>query len=136
MPQKLRTEDVMSKLAVASEAREDGTVRIRFIEDGRPIKTIIGMPADLAVRMAASILAAALEASKRAGIEPESPTSLAGVPCIRPSAIGLSASLEPGPLALVVHIGAARFCLLLENQLSAELARTLITASAERDQKH
>jgi len=99
------------------------------MKDGKP-ESGVGMPAADVGAVVASLLAAATEASQLSG--QSSPvgqgTSLAGLPYIRPTAIGLSTGEPAEPHALVVHAGTARFGIALTNP--HELAHALMTMSA------
>jgi hypothetical protein len=88
------------------------------------------MPAADVGTLVGTLLVAAIEASQLSG--QSSPvgqgTTLAGLSCIRPTAIGLSAGEQTQPHVLVIYAGAARFGIALSNP--QELAQALMTTSA------
>ena len=60
--------------------------------------------------------------------------SLAGIPCVVPTALGLSRGEPPEPMGLVVHAGMARLGTALTNP--RELGQALLAASAPETQVH
>jgi hypothetical protein len=112
-------------------ASKDGRVTVLLVKDGQA-EAGVGMPATDVGSLVATLLAAAIEASQLSG--QASPvgqgTSLAGLPCIRPTAIGLSTGEPEEPHSLVIHAGTARIGIALTNP--QELAQALLALSAPK----
>jgi hypothetical protein len=115
--------------SIECRASKDGRVTVMLIRDGNA-EAGVGMAAADVGSFVATLLAAAMEASQLSG--QSSPvgqgTSLAGLPCIRPTAIGLSAGEATEPYSLVIHAGTARIGFALPNP--QELGQALLAASA------
>jgi hypothetical protein len=96
----------------------------------------IDMPARDIAGVVAMLLAAAMSAAKLSGQTRRAGggASLAGMPCIVPTALGLSGGKSPEQMNLVVHAGMARFGIALTNP--RELGKALLTASASEGSRH
>ena len=94
------------------------------------------MPAEDVAGVVAMLLAAATEAAKITGqtrkVGGRAP--LAGLPCIFPTALGLSRGEFPEPMHLVVHAGMARFGIALPDP--RDLGEALLAASVPEGRPH
>ena len=122
------------QVSVGCESTPEGRVRLFLIE--RESKHGIDMPAEDVAGVVVTLLAAAMHANKISGQTREvgAGTSLAGLPCIVPTALGLSSGEPPEPMGLVIHAGMARFGVALPNPRG--LGEALIAASASEGKRH
>jgi hypothetical protein len=122
------------KLSVGCAPKPGGRVEI-FLSDGKQ-KHGIEMPAEHVAALVAGLLGAAMKSAEIAGKtrEPSPGASLAGLPCIVPTALGLSGGESNQPTALVVHAGMARFGIALPNP--RELGQALLAVSAKEGPSH
>ena len=106
-----------------SEVTRNGQVRVTvYRPNGKPAS--VDVPAEAVPLLACKMLQDAQSASG----EPVPSSPLAGPPVLNPAGLGLSSSEERFPVALIVHMGKARFGVAIANP--RELGQALLAASA------
>ena len=111
------------KARFGCKVSKDGRITVMLIRNGKP-EAGVGMTAKDVGGLVVMLLASAMEAAKMRGESPRvgSGASLVGMPCIQPTAIGLSAGEPPEPHShLVVHAGMAQFGIALPNLASLRM---------------
>lgn len=122
------------KIAFAAKPMPDGTVDVHFLKNGKPYASSRMDPSGVANALA-TITLAAMAADRMSGKTPviKPGASLAGVPAIAPTGIGLSSGRPPEPLALILHLGQTKFGVVIKHP--TELARALLAASVNEGQR-
>lgn len=113
-----------AKNSFTSEALDNGMVRLTFYRTDDKA-TVVEIPAEAIPLVACKMLQDAQTASGA----PVKAESLSGLPALNPAALGLSSVDERFPTALVVHMGKARFGVLISTP--RDLGHALIAASAD-----
>jgi hypothetical protein len=121
--------------AIGCEATPEGRIKLFIVHKGKA-KGSIEMPPEGVAGVVAALLIAAMKAAELSGQSRPvgAGASLAGIPSIVPTGIGLSAGEPPEPTGLVIHAGMARFGIALTNP--RELGEALLATSADEGRAH
>lgn len=122
-------------VGVGCEPTPEGKIKLFFVHEGKATSGV-EIPSEAVAGVVATLLGTAMKAAELSGQSRPvgGGVSLAGIPCIVPTAVGLSAGEPPEPMALVVHAGMARFGIALANPRA--LGEALLAATALEARAH
>jgi hypothetical protein len=123
------------KPGLGCHATQDGKVTVVVMEDDKPAFGIT-MPAKDVSQLIANLFAAAIAAAKMSGQYAPlgANASLAGMPILVPTGLGISEGAPPEPTSLVIHAGMVRIGIGIPNP--HEIGATLLTVSAPGKTAH